>query len=203
MTYYETLDELPLFCWDKFMQTEDNNWFIVGYNGKQEKVQNEILTELAIKLKDDYFAKSGGDIFAKKLQKYAKRDYLMLKYETIKSIIELMTNEATIDNMEIRFFCIQQLKKFRFNIPEINTQDGDIEEINNVIAQTEGIITQINILTDELKTEGVKGNLTKELLLVSMGLELNYRIDPKVTTVSEWLEMINLLQEKNDRMKNN
>ena len=87
-------------------------------------------------------------------------------------------------------------KLFRFNIPEINTQDGDIEEINNVISQTDGIITQINILTDELKSDGSKGNLIKELILVSKGLELGYRIDPKVTTVSEWLEMIELLKEK-------
>lgn len=190
---YESLDDLPLYNWDKYMSTEDNTWFVID---KQVKVENAILEELAIKLKDDYFAKAGGDMFAKKLQKYAKRDYLMLKYETIKSIIELMTNEATIDNMEIRAFCIQQLKKFRFNIPEINTQDGDIEEINNVISQTDGIITQINILTDELKGDGAKGNLIKELILVSKGLELGYRIDPKVTTVSEWLEMIELLKEK-------
>ena len=193
MNYYETLDELPLYNWDKFMQTEDNTWFLID---KKSKVDSATLNELAIKLKDDYFAKAGGDMFAKKLQKYAKRDYLLLKYETIKSIVELMTNESTIDNMEIRFFCIQQLKKFRFNIPEINTQEGDIEEINNVISQTDGIITQINILTDELKSDGSKGSLIKEMILVSKGLDLGYRIDPKVTTVSEWLEMIELLKEK-------
>ena len=190
---YESLDDLPLYNWDKFMQTEDNTWFLID---KKSKVDSATLNELAIKLKDDYFAKAGGDMFAKKLQKYAKRDYLLLKYETIKSIVELMTNESTIDNMEIRFFCIQQLKKFRFNIPEINTQEGDIEEINNVISQTDGIITQINILTDELKSDGSKGSLIKEMILVSKGLDLGYRIDPKVTTVSEWLEMIELLKEK-------
>lgn len=198
---YETLEELPLFSWDKFMTTEDNNWFIVGYNGKQEKVEDVVLEDLAVKLKDEYFLLAGGDMFSQKLQKHAKRDYLMLKYETIKKIIELMTNPSTVNNMEIRFFCIQQLKKFRFNIPEINTIEGDVEEINGVISQMDGIVTQINIMNDDLKTETSKHNLTKELVLVSLGLELGFRIDPKVTTVLEWLEMIDLLKEKNEKLK--
>ncbi len=203
MKYYETLDDCPLYNWDKFISQDNDNWFLVGFDGRQPIVKDEKLIELAIKLKDEYFSIAGGDMFEKKLIKSAKRDYLILKYDTIKHILELMMNESVIDNSEIRYFCIQQLKKFGYKIPEINTYEGDVEEINNIINGLDGLVTQINIMNDDLKTETSKSNLNKELILVSMGLELGYRIDPKVTSVSEWLEMINLLKEKNERLKNN
>ena len=144
MTYYETLDDLPLYSWDKFISQNNDNWFLVGFDGRQPIVKDEKLIELAI-----------------------------------------------------------QLKKFGYKIPEINTYEGDVEEINNIINGLDGLVTQINIMNDDLKTEATTSNLTKELISVSIGLELGYRIDPKVTSVREWLEMINLLKEKSERLKNN
>jgi hypothetical protein len=65
----------------------------------------------------------------------------------------------------------------------------------------DGIVTQINILNDDLKREDVKSNLNKELILVSMGLELGYRLDAKAISVREWLEYVSLLKEKNEKLK--
>lgn len=202
MTFYETLNDLPLHNWDRYMSTDDNNWFIVDYDGKQEKIKNDKLCELATIFKDEYFGRVGGYSFESRLKKHAKRDYLVLKYDTVKTLIELMTDPATCSNMEIRFFCIQSLKKFRFTIPEINTVEGDIQEVNRIIGEMEGIITHIEMLNDELKSEPIKGSsLSKELIMVSVGLELGYKIDSKETSVNEWLDMIDMLKEKNERLE--
>jgi hypothetical protein len=201
MKIYESLDDIPLYSWNKFMETDDNNWFLIDYNGKQEKIIDKNLEKIAIELKDLYFQLAGGDMFVSKLQKGAKRDYLILKYDTVKQLLELLMNENVINNAEMRLFCIQQLKKFGFSIPEINDYEGDIEAINGAINSLDGIITQINIINDDLKREGVKINLNKELILVSMGLELGYRLDAKAISVSEWLEYVNLLKDKNENLK--
>jgi len=71
-----------------------------------------------------------------------------------------------------------------------------------VISSMDGIITQIHIIDDDLKRETAKSNLNKELILVSMGLELGYRLDAKAISVTEWLEYVNLLKEKTERLKN-
>jgi hypothetical protein len=201
MTIYESLDDLPLYCWDKYMTQDNDNWLINGFDGRQSIIKDDKLTETATRLKDEYFSIAGGDMFVSKLQKGAKRDYLILKYDTIKNLLELLMHDAVINNAETRLFCIQQLRKFGITIPEINSYEGDVEAINGAISSMDGIVTQINILNDDLKRDEVKSNLNKELILVSIGLELGYRIDPKVTSVSEWLEMINLLKEKNEKLK--
>jgi hypothetical protein len=42
------------------------------------------------------------------------------------------------------------------------------------------------------------------MILVSLGLGLPYKIDAKQTTVSEWIELTKLLEEKNvQQAKNN
>jgi len=70
-----------------------------------------------------------------------------------------------------------------------------------VISSMDGIITQIHIIDDDLKRETAKSNLNKELILVSMGLELGFRLDAKAISVTEWLEYVNLLKEKTERLK--
>jgi hypothetical protein len=201
MTIYESLDDTPLYCWDKYMTQDNDNWLIHGFDGRQPIVKDEKLTETAIRLKDEYFAIAGGDMFVSKLQKGAKRDYLMLKYDTIKNLLELLMHDAVINDAETRLFCIQQLRKFGITIPEINDYEGDVEAINGAINSLDGIVTQIHIINDDLKREEVKSNLNKELILVSMGLELGYRLDSKAISVSEWLEYVNLLKEKNEKLK--
>lgn len=198
MTIYETLDDCPLYNWDKFMTQDNDNWLIQGFDGRQPIVKDDKLTEIAIKLKDEYFVIAGGDMFVQKLQKGAKRDYLLLKYDTIKHLLELLMNDAVINNAETRLFCIQQLRKFGYNLPEINDYEGDVIAINGVISSMDGIITQIHIIDDDLKRENAKSNLNKELILVSMGLNLSYSLDSKKITVGQWLEYISILKQKNE-----
>jgi len=202
LKFYDSLDDIPLFSWDKFMTQDNDNWLIQGFDGRQPIVKDDKLTEIAIKLKDEYFDIAGGDMFVQKLQKGAKRDYLLLKYDTIKHLLELFMNDAVINNAETRLFCIQQLRKFGYDLPEINDYEGDVIANNGVISSMDGIITQIHIINDDLKRETAKSNLNKELILVSMGLELGYRLNAKAISVTEWLEYVNLLKEKNERLKN-
>ena len=108
--------------------------------------------------------------------------------------------------MELRNQYIEIINKFGFNMPLINTVEGDAEEIALITQAMQNIKTQIEMLESELKTDEKKQtySLNKQMVLVSLGLGLAYKIDSKQTTVSEWIELCKLLEEKNQQhAKNN
>jgi hypothetical protein len=44
---YTSIDTLLLYNWDRYLATKDNN-FIIGYDGRQVKVQSDVLTQLEV-----------------------------------------------------------------------------------------------------------------------------------------------------------
>ena len=53
--YYESIDTLWLYNFDQYMKTKNNNWFIVGFDGRQKIVENKYLVELEKRIQDEYF----------------------------------------------------------------------------------------------------------------------------------------------------
>lgn len=37
--YYDSIETLPLYNFDKYRNTKDLNWFIEGYDGRQTKTK--------------------------------------------------------------------------------------------------------------------------------------------------------------------
>ena len=201
--YYETLEDLPLFNWSKYLQTKDNNWLIVGYDGKQEFEVSEYLVTLESLLQDEYFELINNDNNVDLLQKRAKQNYLVLKYETILMLIENIRKGFNPEQQEIRATFISLLAKLGFKVPLINDYEGDLEEMLNIENKLAGIVTQIQILQDDLDVDLKTDNtsLNKQLILVSLGLELGYALNAKNITVAEWIEYCKLLEEKNEKIQ--
>jgi hypothetical protein len=204
--YYESIEVLPLYNWDKYTTTRNNNWLIVDFNDKQPKTSNDDLTALESKLQEEYFKAVDDRTFVKKLQKWAKIDNLRTRYNVIAMLCQRMWLGFGDMQMELRQQYIEIINKFGFNMPLINTVEGDAEEIALITNSAQNIKTQIEMLESELKTEEKKQtySLNKQMVLVSLGLGLAYKIDAKQTTVSEWIELTKLLEEKNaQQAKNN
>ena len=204
--YYDSIEVLPLYNWDKYTTTRDNNWLIVDFNGRQPKIDNEELTALESKLQEEYFKAIDDRTFTKKLQKWAKIDNLRTRYNVIAMLCKRLWLGFGDMQMELRQQYIEIINKFGFNMPLINTIEGDAEEIALITNSAQNIKTQIEMLESELKTDEKKQtySLNKQMVLVSLGLGLAYKIDAKQTTVSEWIELCKLLEEKNaQQAKNN
>ena len=197
--YYDSIEVLPLYNWDKYTTTRDNNWLIVDFNGRQPKTVNEELTALEGKLQEEYFKAVDDRTFVKKLQKWAKIDNLRTRYNVIAMLCQRLWLGFGDMQMELRQQYIEIVNKFGFNMPLINTVEGDAEEIALITQSMQNIKTQIEMLESELKTDEKKQtySLNKQMVLVSLGLGLAYKIDSKQTTVSEWIELCHLLEEKN------
>jgi hypothetical protein len=197
--YYDSLEVLPLYNWDKYTTTRDNNWLIIDFNGRQPKIDNEELTALEGKLQEEYFKLVDDRTFVKKLQKWAKIDNLRTRYNVIAMLCQRLWLGFGDMQMELRQNYIEIINKFGFSMPLINTVEGDAEEIAKITNAMQNIKTQIEMLESELKTDEKKQthSLNKQMVLVSLGLGLAYKIDSKQTTVSEWVELCKLLEEKN------
>jgi hypothetical protein len=197
--YYDSLEVLPLYNWDKYTTTRDNNWLIIDFNGRQPKIDNEELTALEGKLQEEYFKLVDDRTFVKKLQKWAKIDNLRTRYNVIAMLCQRLWLGFGDMQMDLRQNYIEIINKFGFSMPLINTVEGDAEEIAKITNAMQNIKTQIEMLESELKTDEKKQthSLNKQMVLVSLGLGLAYKIDSKQTTVSEWIELCHLLEEKN------
>jgi hypothetical protein len=198
--HYNSIDDLTLYRWDRYTSTKDNNWFLVDYDGRQKKIDTPELKAIEEDLQDQYFKAIDDNAFKGKIQKWAQIDYLRLKYNTIDSLLNCMWMGFGDDvkEQEQRYNIIQQLKKWGFKFPELNSAVADRDLIINFRTALEGIKTQIAIVSNELVDDGKKEShsLSKQLQIATIGLQYPYRLNPKEITVSEWIEICKLLNEK-------
>lgn len=196
--YYHTIEILPLYNWDRYLATKDFNWFIKGFDGRQAKIENEYLVELESNIQDEYFEAINDHVFRNKITKWDRINKLKSKYIACSSVIDRMWLGFAESQIETRYLFIRLLKGFGYKMPEINTVGGDGFELQRIHNALQGILTQIAILELELKEDAVKErtNLNKQLLIMEMSLNLGRKINPKKTTVSEWIEMGKLIEER-------
>jgi len=197
--HYATIDHLTLYRWDKYTQTKDNNWFLVDYDGRQPKIEHAELNTVEESLQDQYFKAVDDRSFSLKLQKWAKIGWLQRKYNTVDTLLWVMWQGFGNDKteMEQRYLIIQQLKSWGFRFPELNSVVADRDLIIQFRSVLEGIKTQIGMLSNELKEDGIKerSNLYKQISIAKMALP-GYEINPRIMVVAEWIEVCKLVQEK-------
>lgn len=193
---YTSIDTLLLFNWDRYLATKDNNWFIIGYDGRQTKVQSDVLTTLEAALQDEYFTEIDDNDFRKKIQKWAKIDNLATKYNYVSSLLQIMFMGFGNHEMELRLNYIQMLAKHGFRMSTVNTIDGDGVELTRIHQELQGVKTQIKILNDELKEDGIKEHrsLGLQLKIMTKAFEFTVALTARELTVKEWIELGKELQ---------
>ena len=196
--YYDSIETLPLYNFDKYRSTKDLNWFIVGYDGRQKKVINAELSNIEKTILDQYFKAIDDNTFINRLKKWGEIETLKTKYFVVKSLVNRLWLGFGDDDMGTRLLMIKELKRHGFTIPEINTLEGDREMLILINSGVEGIKTQIHLIEKELVVEGRKESydLNKQLRILEIGLGYNYRINSKQITVKEWISECKLLEEK-------
>ena len=188
---YTSIETLLLYNWDRYLATKDNNWFIIGYDGRQTKIQSEVLTKLESDIQDEYFKEINDNDFTKKLQKWAKIDNLTTKYNYVSSVLQTMWLGFADSEMELRLKYVEMLGKFGFTMSKVNTIDGDFVELTRINQELQGVKTQIKILQDELQQDGVQENksLGLQLKIMTKAFGFTVGLNAKELTVKEWVEL--------------
>jgi len=196
--YYDTIETLPLYNFDKYRTTTDLNWFVIGYDGRQTKIKPESLQPIEKVILDEYFKAIDDRSFTNRLQKWYEIETLKIKYNVVKSLINRMWLGFSNEQMETRLILVRELARHGFKMSEINTVDGDKAELCRLNTGCEGIKTRISLIEIELKKDEsvVSTSLAKQLQIATIGLQYPYRLNPKEITLLEWIEITKLLEEK-------
>lgn len=196
---YNSIHNLPLWNFDRYLATKNLNWFLIKYDGREKIIKNEQLQAVEAFIMDEYYLELKDDQFTKKLQKWAKIDLLKLKYNAINSIVTGFAYgfENTIKGQERRLKFIELLKEYKIIIPKFNSPSGDNEQLIKVRSSLENIKTQIKMIQDELKIDGKtqESNLYKQLRMVSLALGQKDVSNPKEITVAQWIADCKLAKE--------
>ena len=196
--YYDSIETLPLYNFDKYRNAKDLNWFIIGYDGCDKEIQNEQLQAIEKTILDEYFKAIDDRSFTNRLQKWGEIETLKLKYHVVKSLINRMWLGFGNDQMETRLLFIKELARHGYKMSEVNTIDGDAIELQRLNTACEGIKTKISLVEMELNKDAKveTTSLAKQLQIATIGLQYPYRLNPKEMTVIEWIEICKLLEEK-------
>ena len=196
--HYSSIDNLTLYRWDRYVNTKDNNWFLVDYDGRQKKKSSDELDKLEESIQDQYFTAIDDRSFSLKIQKWAKIGYLRQKYDVVDALLNRMWSGFGDDlqQQEVRFLIIKELRSWGFKFPELNSVVDDRDSIINFRKSLEGIKTQIAIISNELVDDGKKEskNLYAQIVIAKSSLP-NYEMNPRIMVLSEWIEICKIIQE--------
>ena len=196
--HYSNIDNLTLYRWDRYVNTKDNNWFLVDYDGRQKKKSSDELDKLEESIQDQYFTAIDDRSFSLKIQKWPKIGYLRQKYDVVDALLNRMWSGFGDDlqQQEVRFIIIKELRLWGFKFPELNSVVDDRELIINFRKSLEGIKTQIAIISNELVDDGKKEskNLYAQIVIAKSSLP-NYEMNPRIMVLSEWIEICKIIQE--------
>ena len=170
--YYDSIETLPLYNFDKYRSTKDLNWFIIGYDGRQKKVINAELSNIEKTILDQYFKAIDDNSFINRLKKWGEIETIKTRYFVVKSLVNRLWLGFGDDDMETRLLMIKELKRHGFSMPEINNLEGDREMLLLINSGVEGIKTQIHLIEKELVVEGRKesSSLIRQIQIVTIGL---------------------------------
>lgn len=195
--FYKDLN-LPLYNWNQYTTTKDNNWFIVGYDGRQTKIDTPELTQVENFVTDEYFRAINDNSFRNKLQKWAQIDTIKTKYNIVSALVDRCWMGFTKEQEEERFLFFEMLGKWGFKMQYINTdQSKDEARLTEIRTVLEGLETKLRILEAELKKEnsGQKTDLIKQLRIATLALGYNQRLKINDLTLIEWIDICKAVEE--------
>lgn len=205
LPYAQNLEDITAYSWHKMIEDNDVNWIRIGFDGRQPKITDPVLLEIKIKLEDEAFKIMNNDNYKIILTKRVEINRYNDLYKVVVPLLRRMQFGFQNDQLEDRLEYIKILKQLRFSMPELNSVQGDLIEIDRLLQQAEGIKTKIQLLADDIKAEGSKEtrSLNNQMIVVGEILKPGYMLDPKKISQAYWIELQKRASETNEANKRN
>ncbi len=178
--YYESIDTLPLWNWDRYLATKDINWFVIGFTGRESKVSESEMTALRViefDMTEQYFLAIDDNDFEINYETICKENNLNNAYVSeikdtgnAKSQFGLMASEVTNVGARQIFGNLVSREYARY-YPDIT------EELDHHVNEGNGYHRGVykNITTTQENCEGVY--ITKEGMLMGELISNLYNLD--------------------------
>lgn len=174
---------MPLWNFHKYSETQDLRYFTKRLKLEEglEEVKKEFLKE--------YYSLTKNKQAELKEQIIKNIMVLSNKYDSVTFLIYSIRNFDTRLGREMLLELVSELKNWKYKIDE---EKELFSQLSVIEERLQGIKTKIVLLESELANEEPskeKTSLTSQVLTVSRILEMHYKINPKKTSVLEWIEM--------------
>ena len=196
LTIYETCDTMPLYNFEQYLKTHDLKWFTKQH--KPDKRLHDVMTNFF----GEYLKLTENNTVVSRFGKLHKILKLQTKYYDMMVLLTACFNypsDAPIDTFKR---LIEQIQGWGYKIVGQEV-DGIFSQLEKIYNRVQSIKTQIAMLQNDFDKSDEKEAVTmeKQRLNVERILELKHKIDPKETTVLEWIEMQKSAKEENDNRK--
>lgn len=192
VTFYETCKEIPLYNFQKYLETSDLRYFT------KEFVEHKDLHDIMTRLFGEWLELTKNNAVINRFAKMHKMMKLDVKYRTVTTILKAIYNhrlgQKELDEL------IAQLKLWGYTL---NRNKDLFEQLDTINNRLQNLRTQYEMLEIELAKEDKKESqsIEKQLIIVSKGLELNYPLKAKEITLFEWWEYQQLLKQRQIELK--
>jgi len=201
--YFMNTKEMSLWHYSQYLETNDLRYFSNYYDLKNPKTPNQKTLEHSLALIfGEMLEISKSHEVVTRFNNTHRIYKLEAKYLDVKRLIQgIRIGYDLLDYKGVPIL-IEQLAKWHYKIKK----DKDVlPQLDKIERRVEGIKSEIDSLKITLKKDNkqVKQDIDETIFYVQQGLEMNYKIDKKATTLYEWLLMQKSLKKKIDNIERN
>lgn len=208
---YTSIEDLPLYNFDKIDTTGDLMWLYEDFNGRQPKTDVTTLKPVYDEIFNEFFVALSDPETEMRIQKESRIQVLISKHDTVSMLIHrvAMGFEGDVKSQQMRKEFISRLLEYRYKIVEtendFNTHYDDLIACQKIAASLESVKTQITLIENQLKqyknTQSVK--MQRQVFIVSKHLFNGVPIKPKEVSVAWWVEALKDLKQLQESQNTN
>ena len=190
---FTSCKEMPLYNFKMYLDTQDLIWF--SKDGKRYDELNLAMTDFF----DEYIDLTNNQKVRLRFVKMQKMMKLDIKYMGVNLLIRAIRNHK-LSKKELE----ENIASLRLWGYKIYKELDLFQQLDKIENRVKNLRTQYEMLQIEIEKDDKEEStsLERQLIIVSKGLELGYKIDLKTTTVYEWHEYQQILKERNNEVKN-
>ncbi len=209
MKFHKSVRTLSIYSFNELVKSNDLRFLLASFDQWQDE-------DLILSIEEIKEAKQiSEDIF----YQYAEltNNYKMLAEYKAKFIIVEAEYRYDVTLKVLEFYLLSRdveildsLNKLQWKFDKNENID---EQLQSISQSMRGLKTKLDLLKvkfknkygakEDKKEEAIKfvDRLDKEAIELELGLKLNYSINTKLTTVSRWVNMCNMLTDRNSKLK--
>ena len=197
---FDNTKEMMLWHYSKYLETNDLKYFSNYYDIKNPKEPNPKLLDNALtKIFGEILEKTQNYSVIERFNNIHKINKLKTKYEDVTRLILAIRMHDIRLGMDIFKQLVSQLEQWNYRID--NKKDV-FTQLDKIEKRVQGIKSEIESLSVKLrKDQGQEKKDIEEIKFhVEQGLEMNYPINMKTTSLFTWILMQKKLERKIDLM---
>lgn len=182
-----SIDEMTLWHYMNYLKTNDLRWFSDYFELANPKPINIPSLQNSLQIIYGQMLEYTQDpIIIENYRRISELLKLSIKFEDVTRLVNYIKSYDPVLGLDNIKLMIAQLKKWRY---KINENLPIFEQVETIEFQTQAIASEIQSLKAKIERNNTNENIEIEDIIFNTQviLELKYKIEPKETTLKEWL----------------